>query len=125
MAKEIKIVGVNKEKTERDDSFPSAVSIYFDLSEEPDSQWIQCFEQFWKEHLYSMKRKAFCEGKYIRMVVASSDNMRQHKEELEKAVTETNQMYEKIISKTKAEESRQMEEEKRIVEEAKRKLENL
>ena len=69
-----------------------------------------------------MKRRAFCEGRYIRMVVASSDNMRWHKEELEKAIAETNKLCKKIVSEVKAKEIREKEEEKKIVDKAKQRL---
>ena len=107
---ELSIVGVEKDKIEKDDSFPAAYRYPFKLSDHPDPLWCRCFEHTYGGRLYSsMKREAYIEGDCIVVITADSDDKQHQADIIKRAVADTNETYRRIKGEMEAEEQRQNE----------------
>ncbi len=109
-----KIIGVDKEAIEKDNSFEHAYKYPYILSGKPDDLWIKFFHSIYRLHSYDKKRQYTIIDKNIIAIISSEDNRRQFLEFMKDVVNSANQKYQELLLAK--------EEEKRK-EEAKRKKE--
>lgn len=88
--KSISIVAVDEDGWEKHDKFPAAYSFVVKLSDSPHPAWRAAFEDEWRYAIYSMKRSATIAGDRIEMVVADSDDLQNHLDELKRAAESVN-----------------------------------
>lgn len=99
---EIKIVGVDKSKIERDEDFPgaffsnvkSAFKFAYKLSQYPDSHWIDLLNQYATINIeFGMKRKPYVYNDCLVVLVDSSDDLQKLTDALKKIIKEVNALF--------------------------------
>lgn len=119
----ISIVKANKEKIEKDNSFPDAFAIYIELDKIPCSIWIRAFENEWKNGFYSMKRKMDIQSSNIRVVVGGDNEIKGAVDFARRLVDRTNTITDMINNKIRIQ-NQQEEKQQRKSEENKNRILN-
>jgi hypothetical protein len=91
---DIKITGADEKLTHvPEPSRPLMYDVYLTLSESPPSPWSQLFDETWRQHLYSMKRRAQVVGQHIVIHCPLDEIETSQKPELLKVIAEVNGRY--------------------------------
>lgn len=109
-----KIIGIDKEGIEKDNSFDHAYKYPCILSGKPDDLWIKFFHSIYRLHNYDKKRQYTILDKHIITIISSEDNRQHFLNFLKDVVNTANQKYQELLS---------VREEEKRKEEAKRKKE--
>lgn len=87
---QIEIVKVDEDAYCKSNKFPAAYKFVLIINREPHYDWVEVFNQKYKNSWYSMKRETRILGNRIEMIVADSDNLQNHLNFAKKLVEETN-----------------------------------
>ncbi|RPI18245.1 MAG: hypothetical protein EHM58_06370 [Ignavibacteriae bacterium] len=99
---EIKIVGVDKSKIEKDEDFPgaffspfkSAYKFAFKLSQYPDSHWIDLLNQYATINIdFGMKRKPYVYNDCLMVMVDAAEDLQILANYLKKVIKEVNALF--------------------------------
>jgi len=118
---DIKILGVEKEAIEKDNSFEQAYKYPYLLSEKPDDLWIKFFHSLYRLHSYDKKRQYTIIDRHIVAIISAEDKRQQFLDFLKDVVNSTNQKYREMLS-AKAQEKHKEEARKKREEEKIREL---
>ena len=118
---DIKILGVEKEAIEKDNSFEQAYKYPYLLSEKPDDLWIKFFHNLYRLHSYDKKRQYTIIDRHIVAIISTEDKRQQFLDFLKDVVNSTNQKYRELLS-AKAQEKHKEEARKKREEEKIREL---
>ena len=99
----IKIIGINKEGIEKENSFETAYKYPLILSAKPDDLWIKFFHAIYRVHPFEKKRQYTIIDKQIFVIASGEDNKQQLLDLFKEVVNAANQKYTEIL-KTKEEE---------------------
>ncbi len=122
--KDVKIVNLDDKSSRRiEDSELFEMKLI--LSCEPPIEWVEYFDNAWKSHRYSVKRKKVYVSGNILTVKCVPNEIEHHLPELQKIIEETNNwykdyVYRRTIEKTKRKENRKKDEE--LLKDLKKKL---
>lgn len=101
---EIRIVGLNTDKTRRTLGSTTVYQVYFELSGTPPSQWREIFGRKWKE--LNLTQEAGLDGRFLVMHCPLQEVATTHLPALKKAVEATNIAYRQYTKDQVAEEER-------------------
>jgi hypothetical protein len=73
----VKIIGVDADILEKDETFPEAYAFYIKLSDEPDNVW-RSYLAKWNNALNAMQRKIDVVGDRLRLVFVYGDNIQSY-----------------------------------------------
>jgi len=94
---ELKIVGVEQEDIQKDNSFPGAFTYPFKLSSVPSFIWASIFKQVYANNFNgNAKRNAYISGDRIITVLANTDDKQYQENIVKRAVADTNARYKKV-----------------------------
>ncbi len=108
---EIRILGINREKTRRVDGSDSAYRVYFELSEAPSALWRETFDREWKTLIPAelvQWQEAGVDGRFLVIHCALQDVANSSLPQLKDAVASTNASHTKHVEKQVAEQERQV-----------------
>ena len=114
---DIRIVGLNTDKTRRTLGSYTVYQVYFELSENPPLVWREIFGREWKD--LNPKQEAGIDGKFLVMHCPLQEVETIHLPALKKAVQTTNAAYRKYAREQVTEEERKADvwkEERKTVE---------
>ncbi len=86
----ISIVGVDQDGWAKAEDFPAAYYFVLALSDVPHYQWVEIFDNEFRQSFHNMKRRTRVDGKRLVMVVADSDNLQGHVDFAKRLVDQTN-----------------------------------
>lgn len=92
----IQIIGFN-EAASNSSGRGSLMNMHLELSASPAMQWLDLFDQNWKQHFYMLKRHVNVSGAEL-IVECMPDELQGHIDELKKVVAETNAQFNKMIA---------------------------
>ncbi len=122
--RKIRILAVDVDSVEKDDSFPSALAFYIRLSDFPDNVWREIFVNEYEQAWYNLKREVTVEGNRVRVVCAPGEEQGQI-DFIKKLIEGTNQNVDRynaqVDQQVEIEKLHQAKESK-VVEEAKDRL---
>ena len=107
---EIKIIGINKERTRQDPEFSGLQDYYLQLSEQPPPEWRNFFKQSRQFPRHSMWRDAWVENDCVVIKCAIDELTRYHVKDLKEDVATANRTY--LQAKNDAEQKYKFEQEK-------------
>ena len=122
--KKVEIRGIDTNSVEKDDSFPSALAFYVELSEVPDSIWRELFLSQYEQSWYNLKREVRVHGHKIRVVSAPGEEQGQV-DFIKRVVQGTNEVvgrYNTEVMRQRELEKKGQEGQTKIMEEAKERL---
>lgn len=96
---DIKIIGVDKNKSYRPDPKKLLYNVYFKLSAEPPLEWVQIFEEERRFPRHTMWRRAWIEGQYIIVHCCLDEITKIHFKDIKQDVINTNQKYREYLHK--------------------------
>ena len=105
---DLKIVGVEKDLIEKENSFEHAYKYPYILSGKPDDLWIKFFHSIYRLHSYDKKRQYTIIDKHIIVIISAEDNRQQLLNFIKDVVNSANQKYRELLS-SKEEERRKEE----------------
>ena len=88
----IRITGTDKDRLYRPDATKLLYNVYFSLSVNPPSEWVQIFEEERRFPRHSMWRRAWIDSKYI-VIHCCLDEIKMHLNDLKADVTNSNNKY--------------------------------
>ena len=103
-----RIIGVEKETIEKDNSFETAYKYPLTLSAKPDDLWIKFFHSVYRMHSFEKKRQYTIVDKHIIVIISGEDSKQQHLDFLKDVVHLANQKYRELLL-AKEEEKRKEE----------------
>ncbi len=71
--KKVKIVELDPDSVEKDDSFPEALAFHVRLSDVPDSVWTEIFISEYEQTWFNLKREVTVRGDRIHVVTAPGE----------------------------------------------------
>jgi hypothetical protein len=86
----VEILEVDENAYQKSNEFPAAYVFGLVLNRVPHPDWVQVFDQEYKNSLYMMKRKTRIVRDRIRMIVANTDNLQNHVAFAKRLVDSTN-----------------------------------
>ena len=101
---EIKITGLDERASGPSEKGAAMMRMVLNLSSPAPSEWSDCFNSMWKQHLYGSKRSAHAAGKQITIDCVPSELGPDHLPELKKVVSEANAAYEAHLNQKRSEE---------------------
>jgi len=120
---EIRIVGLNTDKTRRTLGLPTVYQVYFELSEAPSMAWRDIFGREWKN--LNPMQEAGIDGIFLVMHCPLQEIAAIHLPALKKAIESTNAAYKQYVREQVTEEKRKADvwtEERKTVEDIARAL---
>jgi hypothetical protein len=93
----ITVTGVDEAAWQKADDFPAAYRFELILSQAPNHQWVQVFDQEYRISWYNMKRRSEVEGSRLVMIVGDSDNLQGHVDFAKELVKRTNATIERDL----------------------------
>lgn len=106
----IELKAVDMGKTSNPDQNYALYNVYFELTSEPDSVWIDIFKIVWSQIWYSMKRKVRIENKYLIIYSPLDEIEKYHIAHLKTAIELTNKERNRQDERDKVNEERQKQE---------------
>ena len=95
---DVKIIGLDEDKSYRPDNNKELYNIYLTLSAIPKSEWAQIFEAERRFPRHSMWRKAWIQGKYIIVHCVPHEMEKYHLADLKEDVVSANQKYRQYLT---------------------------
>lgn len=107
--REIKIIGILKNRTRQDGEFSGLQDYYFQLSKRPSNDWVHFFDESRRFPRHSMWRRAWIEGDCVVIKCATDELQRYHLMDIKKDVKIANDNLAIAIDQHNAEKKYQAE----------------
>ncbi len=95
--KEIKIVTIDKEGIEKDNTFETAYKYPLILSSKPDDLWVKFFHSVYRLHNFEKKRQYTIIDKKLIVIIAGDDSKQQQLDFFIDVTTNANQKYHELM----------------------------
>lgn len=95
---EIRITGLDVDRTQPSNKAPGLRHMYLKLSATPPTEWNQIFEQERSFPRHTMWRRAWVEGSYIVIDCVPEEIERYHLSDLREDVSNANQKYQQFLT---------------------------
>lgn len=110
---DIKIIGVDKDKTYNPDPHKLLYNVYFELSRIPPSEWVEIFDVERRFPRHTMWRKAWIERGYVIVHCSLDEVKKYHLNDITEDVKTTNFKYREYLQKVELQRQRQLEKEEK------------
>jgi len=118
---DIKIIGIDKNRTYKPDPEKSLYHVYFKLSTEPPLEWVRIFEEEHRFPRHSMWRHAWIDGQFIVVPCCLDEVKKFILDDIKQDVANTNRKYQEYLQQLEIEQEKERhreEKERKEIDEA-------